>query len=104
MKFIGVFCVTMPSELIYAAKARPIKLCSSSYVGFHIGDYITPQDVCPLVKAVIGNVAGEISEVYKACDMYVVPVTCSCKKMLAGQLTDFKSTWPLYLPLNRAER
>lgn len=102
-KLIGSFCVTMPSEVIYAAGARPLKLCSSSYVGFHIGDYITPRDVCPLIKSVVGNVVGGISEIYKACDMYVVPVACDCKKKLAGQLADFKTTIPLYLPLNRAD-
>lgn len=102
-KLIGAFCVTMPSEIIHAAGARPLKLCSSSYVGFHIGDYTTPRDVCPLIKSVVGNVVGGISETYKACDMYVVPVACDCKKKLASQLSDFKPTMPLYLPLNRAD-
>lgn len=102
-KLIGSFCVTMPSEVIHAAGARPLKLCSSSYVGFHIGDYVTPRDVCPLIKSVVGNVVGGISEIYKACDMYVVPVACDCKKKLTGQLSDFKPTMPLYLPLNRAD-
>ena len=102
-KLIGSFCVTMPSEVIHAAGARPLKLCSSSYVGFHIGDYVTPRDVCPLIKSVVGNVIGGISEIYKACDMYVVPVACDCKKKLASQLSDFKPTMPLYLPLNRTD-
>lgn len=102
-KLIGSFCVTMPSEVIHAAGARPLKLCSSSYVGFHIGDYITPRDVCPLIKSVVGNVVGGISEIYKECDMYVVPVACDCKKKLASQLSEFKPTMPLYLPLNRAD-
>lgn len=102
-KLIGSFCVTMPSEVIHAAGARPLKLCSSSYVGFHIGDYVTPRDACPLIKSVVGNVVGGISEIYKACDMYVIPVACDCKKKLASQLSDFKPTMPLYLPLNRSD-
>lgn len=102
-KFIGSFCVTMPQEVISAAGARPLKLCSSSYVGFHIGDYVTPRDVCPLIKSVVGNIVGGISEVYKACDMYVVPVACDCKKKLVSQLSDIKTTMPLYLPLNRTD-
>lgn len=102
-KLIGSFCVTMPSEVIHAAGARPLKLCSSSYVGFHIGDYITPRDVCPLIKSVVGNVIGGISEIYKSCDMYVVPVACDCKKKLTAQLSDFKPTMSLYLPLNRSD-
>lgn len=102
-KLIGSFCVTMPSEVIHAAGGRTIKLCSSSYVGFHIGDYVTPRDVCPLIKSVVGNVVGGISEIYKACDMYVVPIACDCKKKLASQLSELKPTMPLYLPLNRED-
>ena len=100
-KLIGSFCVTMPSEVIHAAGARPLKLCSSSYVGFHIGDYVTPRDMCPLIKSVVGNVYGKISEIYQACDMYVVPIACDGKKKLASQLSNVKPTLPLYLPLNR---
>ena len=102
-KLVGSFCATMPPEIISAAGARPVKLCSNSFVGFHIGDYAAPRDVCPLVKSVIGNAMGGISEIYNACDMFVVPISCDCKKMLAGQLAEIKPTLPLYLPLNRTD-
>lgn len=100
---VGSFCVTMPSEIVHAAGARPLKLCSSSYVGFYIGDYVTPRDICPLIKSVVGNVISGISDIYKSCDMYVVPVTCDCKKKLASQLSDYKTTMPLYIPLNHMD-
>ena len=102
-KFVGSFCATMPPELISAAGARPIRLCNNSFVGFHIGDFAAPRDVCPLVKSVIGNAASGISEIYNACDLFVVPISCDCKKMLASQLADIKPTLPLYLPLDRAD-
>lgn len=101
--FIGTFCETMPSEIISAAGARPVRLCSGSYAGFHIGDYATPRDVCPLVKAAAGNVMGGISEVHSICEMYIVPIACDCKKKLAGSLSDIKPVVPLYLPLNRTD-
>ena len=102
-KFVGSFCMAMPSELIRAAGARPLKLCSNNIAGFTIGDYLTPDAVCPLVKSVVGSVAGEIGKIYKACDMYIVPVTCDCKRNLANQLTEYKPTMPLYIPMNRED-
>lgn len=100
-KFIGSFCCTMPSEIICAAKARQINLCSNSYVGFHIGDYEAPRDLCPLIKAAVGNATSKISKIYDACDMYIVPVACDGKKKLASILANYKTTLPLYLPTNR---
>lgn len=101
--FVGTFCVMMPQELVYAAGARPIKLCSGNYVGFQLGDDVTPRDACPLVKSVIGNTISGANGIYNACDMYVVPITCDCKKKMAGQLNEYKPTVPLYVPLNKTD-
>ena len=39
-KTIGTYCVMVPQELIYAAGAVPVKLCSGNYTAFFIGDDI----------------------------------------------------------------
>ena len=102
-KFVGSFCAAMPPELIRAAGARPLRLCSNSFAGFSLGNYAMPGDVCPLVKAVVGNVTSGAGELYNACDLFVVPVSCDCKKLLAGALSEVRPTIPLYLPLNRTD-
>lgn len=51
---IGTYCTMVPQELIYAAGAMPVKLCSGNYTAFMIGDDCVPRDACPLVKAVAG--------------------------------------------------
>ena len=99
-KFIGSFCEMVPSEIIYAAGARPIKLCGNNYVSYLIGDYSTPRDVCPLSKAIVGNVVNKVSKIHDACDMYVVPITCDCKKNIVSQISEYKDTIPLYVPFN----
>ena len=33
-KIIGTYCVMVPQELIYAAGAVPVKLCSGNYTAF----------------------------------------------------------------------
>lgn len=101
--FIGSYCVMMPQELVYAAGARPLKLCSGNYVGFQFGDDIAPRDSCPLVKAVLGNNFIGSNELYNICEMFIVPVTCDCKKKMASMLVEYKETWPLHVPMNKTD-
>ena len=77
-----------PQELIYAAGAMPVKLCSGNYTAFFVGDDIAPRDACPLVKAVAGFKQTGLMPVYEDCSMMVIPVTCDCKKKIAAMLSD----------------
>lgn len=97
-KVIGTYCMMVPQELIYAAGAENVKLCSGSFTGFSIGEDITPRDACPLVKAVAGmQEIGELSP-YSDCDLMVVPVTCDCKKKLASMLAETASVHVMQVP------
>ncbi len=97
-KQVGTYCMMVPQELLYAAGAENIKLCSGSFTGFSIGEDITPRDACPLVKAVAGM--EEIGKLppYSDCDMVVVPVTCDCKKKLASMLSEYTSVHVMQVP------
>ncbi|MCR5608826.1 MAG: 2-hydroxyacyl-CoA dehydratase family protein [Lachnospiraceae bacterium] len=99
--YVGIFCVLMPMELIYACGARPVKLCSGDYVGFQFGDDVVPRDACPLVKAVVGNNYIGNNNTYNACSMYIVPVTCDCKKKMAAIISEYKETYILHVPINK---
>ena len=88
----------VPQELIYAAGAENVKLCSGSFTAFSIGEDTTPRDACPLVKAVVGmHEIGQLSP-YKDCKLMIVPVTCDCKKKLASVLSDFTKVYPMQVP------
>ena len=91
MKTVGTYCVMVPSELIWAAGAMPVRLCSGSYTAYTIGDDLVPRDACPLVKSVMGWKIGA-SPLYENCALMVIPVTCDCKKKLAGLLERWKPT------------
>ena len=97
-KTIGTYCVMVPQELIYAAGAQNVKLCSGSFTGFSIGEDITPRDACPLVKAVAGM--QEIGQLppYSDCDLMVVPITCDCKKKLASMLAETTPVHVMQVP------
>ncbi len=98
---VGTYCVMVPPELIHAQGAMPVKLCGGSYTAFGIGDDFAPRDACPLVKAVMGFEEIDAMPVYRNCSLMAVPVTCDCKKKLAGWLQERRPTAVLHVPANR---
>lgn len=103
MPCVGTYCTMVPQELIYAAGAMPVKLCSGSYTAFIIGDDLVPRDACPLVKAVMGFKAMKNMPIYEDCAMMVVPVTCDCKKKMAALLSSDVNVHVMNLPLHRED-
>lgn len=103
VKTVGTYCVMVPQELVYAAGAMPVKLCSGSYTAFNIGDDITPRDACPLVKAVLGFETIGAMPLYQNCGLMVVPITCDCKKKMAGMLAEHFPVINLHVPSSKAE-
>lgn len=91
-KMIGTFCAMVPNELIYAAGAYPVRLCSGSFTAYAISDGVTARDACPLVKAVAGFAASETMPLYNDCKLMIIPVTCDCKKKIAGLLGHLSGT------------
>ena len=101
MKTIGTYCAMVPSELIWSAGAMPVRLCSGSYTAYTIGDDLVPRDACPLVKSIMGFGEIEVSPLYANCSLMVIPVTCDCKKKLAGILERLKPTVILHVPSSK---
>ena len=102
-KTVGTYCVMTPPELIYAAGAVPVKLCSGNYTAFSVGDSIAPRDACPLVKAIAGFQQTGLMPIYKDCSMMVIPVTCDCKKKIAGMLSDQCDVMTMHIPASRED-
>lgn len=102
-KTIGTYCVMVPPEIIYAAGAMPIKLCSGSYTAFAIGDDLVPRDACPLVKAVAGYQSIGVMPLYDNCALMAVPVTCDCKKKIAGMLQKKCEVTILQVPASKED-
>lgn len=88
----------VPAELIYAAGGMPVRLCSGSYTAYSIGDDCIPRDACPLVKAVMGFAQIKALPVFDNCSHLIAPVTCDCKKKLAGVIDSAKNTTPIHIP------
>lgn len=74
---IGTMCIQIPSEVIYALDAVPIRLCNGFYTDDEIGSDLLPQKSCPLVKASIGHLSsGNLND--KPHYIYS-PTTCDQK-------------------------
>ena len=100
---VGTYCVMAPQELIYAAGAQPVKLCSGNYTSFSVGDDMVPRDACPLVKAVIGFKEMNLMPLYDDCSMMAIPITCDCKKKIAGMLEDKCRVMTMHIPAERED-
>ena len=100
---IGTYCVMVPQELIYAAGAQPVKLCSGNYTAFSAGEDLTPRDACPLVKAVEGFMSTKLMPVYDDCSLMAIPITCDCKKKIAGMLEKNCNVMIMHVPASRED-
>ncbi len=102
-KLIGSYCAMVPEELIYAAKGQPVRMCSGSYTAYSIGDEYAPRDACPLVKSVMGFNNINTMPMYDNCSLLIVPVSCDCKKKIAGLLMKNKNVFILSMPPSKTD-
>jgi len=98
MKKIGICCMMVPEELIYAAGAIPVRLCGGSFEASCAGDELLPRDTCPVVKASMGFTAFELNSLYDLCDLIIVPATCDAKRKMAEELAQYKEVVLLEVP------
>jgi benzoyl-CoA reductase/2-hydroxyglutaryl-CoA dehydratase subunit BcrC/BadD/HgdB len=61
------------------------------------------RDACPLVKAIAGFEQMGTLPLYENCSLMVVPITCDCKKRIAGLLQEKWPVHPLHVPANRED-
>lgn len=83
---VGTMCIQVPSEIIHALDAVPVRMCNGFYTDDEIGSDLMPAKSCPLVKATVGQFAsGNFSD---RPDMLFTPTTCDQKTkagaMIAG--------------------
>jgi benzoyl-CoA reductase/2-hydroxyglutaryl-CoA dehydratase subunit BcrC/BadD/HgdB len=102
-KIVGTYCNVIPFELIYAAGAIPIRLCSGDYHSISAGEEIFPKDSCPLIKSSIGW--GLIDHpLLKLCDALIIPATCDGKKKMAEIMNDYNPVWMVNPPPDKERR
>jgi len=98
-KVIGTMCVFTPLELIRAAEAIPVRLCSGLHNTIATGEELMADaGLCPMVKSTLGVKMTRSSPYFEAADAVVVPMVCDGKFKLGEVLQDFTEVWMVNVP------
>ena len=101
--FVGTFCTYTPSEVIMAAGAVPVGLCSFSDETIPDAEQDLPRNLCPLVKSSYGFALTKKCPFFYFSDLIVGETTCDGKKKMYEMLGEFKHVHVMELPNRQSE-
>ena len=79
-KVIGSFCVFVPEEIVRAADATLVGLCTGADVATEEVEKFLPRNTCALIKSAFGFKLGKVCPYIESVDMIVGENTCDGKK------------------------
>jgi len=79
-KIIGSFCVFVPEEIVLAANATLVGLCSGADFAMEDVERLLPRNTCALIKSAFGFKLGKVCPYLESADMVVGENTCDGKK------------------------
>lgn len=97
-KIIGVYCAFTPKEILAAARAIPVALCSGSQEPIPEAERHLPRNLCPLIKATYGHALRESCPYMAEVDFIFADATCDGKKKMFELLQRIKPLHLLQLP------
>jgi len=97
-KIVGIFCAFTPKELIAAAGAIPVSLCSGSDRPIAVAEQHLPRNLCPLVKSSYGHALADTCPYFHETDFLLADATCDGKKKMFELLNEIRPLHLLQLP------
>jgi len=79
-KVVGSFCVFVPEEIVRAADATLVGLCTGADFAMEEVEKLLPRNTCALIKSAFGFKAGKVCPYMESADMIVGENTCDGKK------------------------
>lgn len=79
-KIIGAYCVFVPEEIVLAANATLVGLCSGADFAMEDVEKSLPRNTCALIKSSFGFKLGKVCPYLESADMIVGENTCDGKK------------------------
>ncbi len=79
-KVIGSYCVFVPEEIVRAADATMVGLCSGAEFATDEVEKLLPRNTCALIKSAFGFKLGKVCPYIESSDMIVGENTCDGKK------------------------
>jgi benzoyl-CoA reductase/2-hydroxyglutaryl-CoA dehydratase subunit BcrC/BadD/HgdB len=95
---VGVYCVFTPTELISAADAIPVSLCSKNGSTIPDAEKYLPRNLCPLIKSSYGYAVSDKCPYFHFADLIVGETTCDGKKKMYEYLNKLKPVHVMQLP------
>lgn len=103
-KVIGAFCVFVPEEIVIAADAILVGLCTGADFSMEEVEKILPRNTCSLIKSAFGFKLSKVCPFLEAADMVVGENTCDGKKKSYEQLQEFiPNLYVMDLPQQKTE-
>jgi benzoyl-CoA reductase/2-hydroxyglutaryl-CoA dehydratase subunit BcrC/BadD/HgdB len=97
-KFVGFYCIFAPQELIVAAGAIPVTLCSTKEEPIADGEKYLPRNFCPLIKSSYGFAITGNCTFFNNSEFIIGETTCDGKKKMFELMAGFKPTVVLEIP------
>ncbi|MBU0529716.1 2-hydroxyacyl-CoA dehydratase family protein [bacterium] len=98
-KIIGSYCVFVPEEIVLAANATLIGLCSGADFATEEVEQFLPRNTCALIKSSFGFKLGKVCPYLESADLVVGENTCDGKKKAYETLNDLvKNLYVMDLP------
>jgi benzoyl-CoA reductase/2-hydroxyglutaryl-CoA dehydratase subunit BcrC/BadD/HgdB len=79
-KIIGAYCVFVPEEIVLAANATLVGLCSGADFATEEVEKLLPRNTCALIKSAFGFKLGKVCPYLESTDLIVGENTCDGKK------------------------
>lgn len=95
---IGTYCVFTPYEIIRAADAVPVTLCSTSNDTIDEAEKDLPRNLCPLIKSSYGFAVTDKCPYFHFADLIVGETTCDGKKKMYEYLNEITPVHVMQLP------
>ena len=87
-KVIGAFCLFVPEEIVLAADAIMVGLCTGADFALEEVEKLLPRNTCSLIKSAFGFKLSRVCPFLEAADMVVGENTCDGKKKAYEQLKE----------------
>lgn len=100
---VGVFCTYLPQEMVLAAGAAPVGLCSMSDETIGEAERVLPRNLCPLIKSSYGFAATDKCPFFYFSDLIIGETTCDGKKKMYEYLEKIKPVFVMELPNSQSE-
>jgi benzoyl-CoA reductase/2-hydroxyglutaryl-CoA dehydratase subunit BcrC/BadD/HgdB len=103
-KIVGSYCVFVPEEIVLAANATLVGLCSGADFATEDVEKLLPRNTCALIKSSFGFKIGKVCPYLESADMIVGENTCDGKKKAYESLHDLiENLYVMDLPQVKSE-